>query len=94
MFKCPFGYVFPLLPVKYLDYFLSYIYVYIPTDAGSEVFTLVCKQLLIHKLPQVLILHLKRFTIGAYTVTKNKAHVSFPQVLDMAPYSSNLCLQV
>ena len=67
---------------------------HIPTDAGSEVLTFACKQLLIHKLPQVLILHLKRFTIGAYTVTKNKAHVSFPQVLDMAPYSSNLCLQV
>ena len=65
-----------------------------PTDSSSEILTFVCKQLLIHKLPQVLILHLKRFTIGAYTVTKNKARVTFPPVLDMAPYSSNLCLQV
>ena len=78
-----------VFPVTYVIFIL-----HVPTDAGSEVLTFVCKQLLIHKLPQVLILHLKRFTIGAYTVTKNKAHVSFPQVLDMAPYSSNLCLQV
>ena len=63
-------------------------------DASDQVLSLVCKQLLIHNLPQVLILHMKRFTVGSYAVTKNKAHVSFPPVLDMAPYSSNACLEV
>ena len=72
---------------RFIDLFFS-------AGAGGEVFSLVCKQLLLHQLPQVLILHLKRFTVGPYTVTKNKAHVSFPPMLNMAPYSSNACLKV
>ena len=66
----------------------------VPAGAGGEVLSLVCKQLLIHQLPQVLILHMKRFTVGPYVVTKNKAHVSFPPMLNMAPYSSDACLKV
>ncbi|XP_065906351.1 trichohyalin-like isoform X2 [Dysidea avara] len=53
----------------------------------------VAKQLVIHKLPQVLILHMKRFTIGPYSVTKNSTYMSFPLVLDVAPYCSESCLK-
>ena len=44
------------------------------------------KQLSIHQLPPVLILHIKRFELGGYSVTKDQWSVSFPEVLDMAPY--------
>ena len=55
---------------------------------------LVTKQILIHKLPPTLILHFKRFNIGDYHVTKNTTLMSFPQLLDMAPYCSTECLKV
>ena len=54
----------------------------------------VSKQILIHKLSPVLILQMKRFTIGSHTVTKDNSHVSFPRVLDMAPYCTAECLEV
>ncbi|XP_065908211.1 ubiquitin carboxyl-terminal hydrolase 16-like isoform X3 [Dysidea avara] len=46
----------------------------------------VSKQLSIHKLPPVLILHIKRFDLGGIFVTKDNRYVSFSEVLDMAPY--------
>ena len=55
---------------------------------------LVTKQILIHQLPQVLILHFKRFNIAAYMVTKDSRHVTFSSILNMAPYCSNKCLKV
>ena len=55
---------------------------------------LVTKQILIHKLPQVLILHFKRFKIDSYIVSKDSRHVTFSPVLNMAPYCSNKCLEV
>ncbi|XP_056131950.1 ubiquitin carboxyl-terminal hydrolase 44 [Lampris incognitus] len=45
------------------------------------------KQLMIHKLPQVLRLHLKRFRwSGRHHREKIGVHVSFDQLLDMEPY--------
>ena len=55
---------------------------------------LVSKQTMITQLHNVLVLHIKRFTIGDVTVTKNNKFLSFSQLLDMAPYCSNECLQV
>ena len=37
---------------------------------------------------------MKRFTIGSHNVTKDNQHVSFPRVLDMAPYCTAECLEV
>ena len=54
----------------------------------------VSKQLMIHQLPPVLILHIKRFEIGHYRVTKDSRHVSFPEILDLAPYSTMDCVKV
>ena len=54
----------------------------------------VSKQILIHKLSPVLILQMKRFTIGSHNVTKDNQHVSFPRVLNMAPYCTTECLEV
>ena len=54
----------------------------------------VSKQILIHKLSPVLILQMKRFTIGRHHVTKDDQHVSFPRVLNMAPYCTTECVEV
>ena len=54
----------------------------------------VSKQIMIHQLPPVLILHMKRFEIGYYEVTKDCQHISFPEILDMAPYCTTKCLEV
>ena len=50
---------------------------------------LVSKQLLIHELPRILILHMKRFHLGL-RVTKNNNHVTFPDTLNVAPFCSNV----
>ena len=50
----------------------------------------VSKLLLLHELPKILVLHLKRFKLGA-TVTKNNCHIDFPFELDVAPYCSDNC---
>ena len=65
------------------------------TTADGEVqLCLVTKQILIHQIPQTLILHFKRFNIDTYMVTKETKHVSFSPILNMAPYCSNKCLEV
>ena len=48
---------------------------------------------MIHELPPVLILHMKRFEIS-YEVRKDDRHISFPEILDMAPYCSSKCVKV
>ena len=54
----------------------------------------VSKQIMIHQLPPILILHMKRFEIGFDDVTKDDRHISFPEVLDMAPYCTAECIKV
>lgn len=51
---------------------------------------LVSKQLLFHSLPQILILHIKRFHLGQQ-VTKNNRHIDFPLDLDLAPFCTKKC---
>ena len=63
--------------------------VFIQNDSNEEYAEcLVSKQLLIHKLPSILILHMKRFHLGV-RVTKNNNHINFPDKLDVTPYCSS-----
>ena len=71
------------------------LFTYAATDVNEEpVLCQVSKQIMIHHLPPVLILHMKRFEIGSYDVTKDDRHISFPEILDMAPYCTNECTKV
>ena len=49
---------------------------------------LVSKQLLIHDLPRILILHMKRFHLGP-RVTKNNNQITFSDELNIAPFCSD-----
>jgi len=67
-----------------------------PNASDDEVLALCCvsKQIMIHQLPPVLILHIKRFNIGSYRVTKDNTYVSFPPILNVASYCTTDCLEV
>jgi len=54
----------------------------------------VSKQITIHELPPVLILHFKRFDLSGPTVTKDNRYIPFPAVLDVAPYCTDKCIEV
>ena len=54
----------------------------------------VSKQMLIHKLSPILILQIKRFHIGKHRVTKDSQPISFPRVLNMAPFCTSECVEV
>ncbi|KRT80908.1 Peptidase, partial [Oryctes borbonicus] len=54
----------------------------------KTVYTTATKQLLIYNPPAVLILHLKRFQVYHFRPTKVSKHVTFPTLLDLAPYCS------
>ena len=67
-------------------------------DPGSDgddvkeetVFAEADKWFLVQRLPPVLTLHLKRFEQqGMMRVTKNNRHMTFPLLLDMAPYCTH-----
>ena len=64
------------------------------TADGGPRLCFVTKQILIHQIPQTLILHFKRFNIDTFVVTKESKHVSFSPLLNMAPYCSDKCLEV
>ena len=53
----------------------------------------VSKQIMVHGLPPVLILHMKRFELG-YQISKDNRHISFPEILNMTPYCTVKCLKV
>ena len=55
---------------------------------------LVSKQIAIHRLPPVLILHLKRFSIERGGVFKDNQHIRFPFKLNVAPYCTTQCINV
>ena len=61
------------------------------TGGDSEpILSPVSKLLLINKLPPVLVLHVKRFSIG-YTITKSSKHVKFSLDLNMKKYCTEQC---
>ena len=69
-------------------------YVGYPEDATTSIgLSKVSKQLSIAWLPEILVLQVKRFSLG-YRVTKCTDAITFPLILDMAQYCTNECLQV
>ncbi|XP_065906985.1 ubiquitin carboxyl-terminal hydrolase 45-like isoform X2 [Dysidea avara] len=61
--------------------------------SGSDTVESLCsKQLLIHTLPPVLTLHIKRFHLYP-TVTKNDRHIKFPLTLDLTPFVTAQCFK-
>ncbi|XP_044737826.1 ubiquitin carboxyl-terminal hydrolase 45 [Chrysoperla carnea] len=60
-------------------------------DGGKNVYTNSTKQLLIAMPPAVLILHLKRFQVFRSLFRKMSKPVTFPLILDLAPFCSNKC---
>lgn len=58
---------------------------------GKSVYTNSTKQLLIASPPAVLILHLKRFQVFRSLFRKMSKTVTFPLILDLAPFCSNSC---
>ena len=69
----------------------SYIHMFaLQANYDDCVECLVSKQLLFHSLPQILILHIKRFHLGEQ-VTKNNRHIDFPLDLDLAPFCTKNC---
>ena len=75
-----------MLRILYAAYFLENL-------NNEPMLCQVSKQIMIHQLPPVLILHMKRFEIG-YQVTKDNRYVSFPEILNMTPYCTAECLKV
>ena len=77
-------------------YIITDILYFVTEENSSDelAMCLVSKQIMIHQLPPVLILHMKRFEIGHANVTKDSRYVSFPEILDMAPYCTVRCLEV
>ena len=77
-----------------IDY--TYTLAYLPVLLLGNISELqrVSKLFLINRLSPVMILQLKRFSIGSYTVAKDTDDVSFPMVLNMAPYCTSECVQV
>ncbi|KAF6213614.1 hypothetical protein GE061_011335 [Apolygus lucorum] len=57
---------------------------------GKTVLTMATKQLLIGQAPPILILHLKRFQVQLHSFRKLSKHVSFPLVLDLAPFCTSI----
>ena len=62
-----------------------------PTSKSKLVFCEATKQFVMESLPLVLTLNLKRFTQHGRRLQKNNRHVSFPTLLNMAPYCTTTC---
>ena len=63
----------------------------ITKPAATTAFCDASKQLLIHRPPFVLTLHLKRFSQQGRRVKKNGKHISFPFLLDIRPFCTDQC---
>ena len=63
-------------------------------DDDNLTLSLVSKQIAIHRLPPVLILHMKRFKIEPDSISKDTQHIEFPLKLNMAPYCTTECIKV
>lgn len=61
------------------------------TNEAKTIYRQSTKQMLISSPPAILILHLKRFQMCYSTTRKMATDVSFPWVLDIAPYCSVKC---
>ena len=61
------------------------------SPSEEVVFSDATKQLMIKTLPPVLTLHLKRFLQEGRRLRKNGRHVTFPPILDLAPFCMTDC---
>lgn len=61
---------------------------------SPPVSTRVLKQYLICELPAVLTIHLKRFQQHGMRLEKCNKHVNFPLILDVSPYTSQMCVNI
>ena len=62
------------------------------TTNSNKVYTNATKQYLVCELPAVLTIHLKRFQQHGWHLEKSNKFVSFPIMLDMAPFTSQMCI--
>ncbi|XP_007941702.1 ubiquitin carboxyl-terminal hydrolase 16 [Orycteropus afer afer] len=60
----------------------------------KHVYTNAKKQMLISLAPPVLTLHLKRFQQAGFNLRKVNKHVTFPEILDLAPFCTLKCKNV
>ncbi|XP_034284871.1 ubiquitin carboxyl-terminal hydrolase 16 [Pantherophis guttatus] len=60
-------------------------------NSKKYVYTNAKKQMLISLAPPILTLHLKRFQQAGYNLQKVNKHISFPEVMDLAPFCSIKC---
>ncbi|CAI5692998.1 ubiquitin carboxyl-terminal hydrolase 16 [Oreochromis niloticus] len=65
-------------------------------SGGSKknIYTDALKQILISSPPSVLTLHLKRFQQNGYSICKVNRHVTFPFILDLAPFCAVKCKNI
>uniref|UniRef100_A0A3P8R3M4 Ubiquitin carboxyl-terminal hydrolase n=1 Tax=Astatotilapia calliptera TaxID=8154 RepID=A0A3P8R3M4_ASTCA len=65
-------------------------------SGGSKknIYTDALKQILISSPPSVLTLHLKRFQQNGYSICKVNRHVTFPMILDLAPFCAVKCKNI
>ncbi|KAM6446526.1 ubiquitin carboxyl-terminal hydrolase 16 isoform 1-T2 [Liasis olivaceus] len=63
-------------------------------NAKKYVYTNAKKQMLISLAPPILTLHLKRFQQAGYNLQKVNKHITFPEVMDLAPFCSIKCKSV
>lgn len=68
-----------------------FCFIFIETNEEKTIYRQSTKQMLISSPPAILILHLKRFQMCYSTTRKMTRDVSFPWVLDIAPYCSVKC---
>ncbi len=61
---------------------------------SNKVYTKAIKQYLICDLPRILTIHLKRFQQQGFRLEKSNKHVNFPLILNMAPYTSKMCINL
>ncbi|XP_050640672.1 ubiquitin carboxyl-terminal hydrolase 16 isoform X2 [Macaca thibetana thibetana] len=60
----------------------------------KHVYTNAKKQMLISLAPPVLTLHLKRFQQAGFNLRKVNKHITFPEILDLAPFCTLKCKNV
>lgn len=59
---------------------------------SKKVYCLAMKQYLICNLPAVLTIHIKRFQQFGFRLEKSNKHIDFPLILDMSPFTSQMCV--
>lgn len=59
---------------------------------SKKTYCLAMKQYLVCNLPAILTIHIKRFQQFGSRLEKSNKHVNFPLILDLAPFTSRMCM--